>query len=202
MIEESITELSYEVIDTLLENNTVPKFYNKHCNSVNYGLQYLENNLPAYKVYYEIKQYTMGEYIGPRFEVFIAETATGPKIAYWGMYYRSLDSLRTSGIHVEKNLQGKGLSAILLAILVIQLQDKIRKDLIFGICDDSSDGYWQMLQLKSGRYGEFSVRNRLGTVLGTVEDDFARETTFIKLHEQATGYPGGVDTTVAEYRPK
>ena len=206
MIQSSITQLSYDDIYRLLYENTSFEFYNKYCNTDNFGLRYLEHNLsPQPNVYYEIKQTDRFTYNSPLFRVIIAETETTPvekQIGHWGMYYYGSDSLRVSRVNVMSALRRKGISAILLAILMIKLGNNIRKDMIFGICEDSSNGYWESLGLIPGRYDKESTRDKCGSRLGNSLQEYDRSITFAELYNVVTGLQGGIDTTNLSYRPR
>ena len=84
---------------------------------------------------------------------------------------------------------------------MIKLGNNIRKDMIFGICEDSSHGYWESLGLIPGRYDTETTRAKCGSRLGNSLQEYDRSITFTELYKVVTGLPGGIDTTKLSYTP-
>ena len=165
---------------------------------------------PPYTIYYEKRferQGPLDPFFYPSFNVVI-RNKDNEEVAYWGLHYENLTNLRTTGISVDDiNLNKKNISSLLLAILMIKLKNYMRKDTIFGICADTSDGYWASLGLTIGRYDYNSARREQrdrwhhAVSISNSDCGFDRQTTFEKLCKYATGYFGGITNATPYYSP-
>jgi len=165
---------------------------------------------PPYTIYYEKRFKRRGlsdHFFYPTFNVVI-RNKDNEEVAYWGLHYENLTNLRTTGISVDDiNLNKKNISSLLLAILMIKLKNYMRKDTIFGICADASDGYWASVGLTIGRYDYDSARrdrrdqSHPTVSISNSDCGFDRQTTFEKLCKYATGYFGGITNAKPYYAP-